>query len=85
MNTLDRVRELADERGITLYRLSQMSCICYSTIHTSEKRNGQLTIDVLERICAALGISMAEFFADRTERALLLLSPSLIDWSKENG
>ncbi len=64
MDTLTRVQNLTAERGISIYRLAQMSGISYSTINTSKKRNGQLSVDILERICDALGISLAEFFAD---------------------
>ena len=71
MDTLQRVYELINERGISIYRLAQMSGISYSTIRTSEKRNGQLSIDVLERICKALNISLAEFFADGKELVAL--------------
>ena len=71
MNTLARVRELAAERGFSIYRLAKESGICYSTIRTAEKRNGQLSVDVLERICVALDITLAEFFADEKQRRLL--------------
>lgn len=71
METLARVHELIGERGISIYRLAQMSGICYSTIRTAEVRNGQLSVDVLQRICDALEITMAEFFADEEQLALL--------------
>ena len=71
MNTLKRVRQLAQSRDLTIYRIAKMSGVCYSTIRTAELRNGQLSVDVLERICAALDITMAEFFADEEQFALL--------------
>jgi hypothetical protein len=63
MNTIQRVQELAAERGMSIYKLSQLSAVSYSTIRTAQKRNGELTVDVIERISAALGISVAEFFS----------------------
>ena len=63
MNTIQRVQELAALRGLSIYKLSQLSDVSYSTIRTAEKRNGELTVDVIERISAALGISVAEFFS----------------------
>lgn len=71
MDTLLRVRQLAAARNLSIYRIAQMSGICYSTIRTAEKRCGQLSVDVLERICDALGITLAEFFADEEQFALL--------------
>jgi len=67
MNTVKRVYDLIDERRITLYQLSQMSGISYSTVKTTEKRGGQLTVDTIERICGALGITMSEFFHEPSE------------------
>ena len=63
MNTIQRVQELAALRGLSIYKLSQLSDVSYSTSRTAEKRNGELTVDVIERISTALGISVAEFFS----------------------
>ena len=63
MNTIQRVQELAALRGLSIYKLSQLSDVSYSTIRAAEKRNGELTVDVIERISTALGISVAEFFS----------------------
>lgn len=67
MNTVARVYALAEAHHMTLYQLSQKSGISYSTIKTAEKRNGQLKIDTIERICQALGISLSAFFAEDEE------------------
>ena len=64
VNTVRRVYELMDERHITLYQLSQMSGVSHSTIKTTEKRGGQLTVDTIYRICQGLGISMSDFFTE---------------------
>ena len=63
MNTVERVYELLEEREISLYQLARMSGVSYSTVKTTEKRGGQLTVDTIERICAALQISMSDFFS----------------------
>ena len=64
MDTMERVNELIAERNITLYKLAQMSDISYSTFKNTVKRNGQLSVDTIERICAGLQISLSEFFAE---------------------
>ena len=66
MDTIKRVYDLIEERSITLYQLSQMSSVSYSTVKTTEKRGGQLKVDTIERICDALSITMSEFFSDNT-------------------
>ena len=65
MNTVDRVKELSAERNLTLFRLSVICDIPYSTLKNTERRHGQLTIDTIERICEGLGITMAEFFSEK--------------------
>lgn len=66
MDTVARVYALAREHGLSLYQLSQRSGVSYSTIKTTEKRGGQLKVDTIERICAALDISLSEFFTEPT-------------------
>lgn len=64
VNTVHRVYNLLDERNMSLYHLSQLSGISYSTVKTTEKRGGQLTVETIERICFGLGITMSDFFKD---------------------
>ena len=64
MNTLARVKELADERSISLYRLSQISGVNYSTLKATCRKQGQLSVDTIELVCVVLGITMQEFFSD---------------------
>ena len=68
MNTVKRVEELACLRGLTIYQVSQMSSISYSTISTAKRRGSQLTVDTIERICQALGIAMSDFFAENRDK-----------------
>ena len=63
MDTVKRLRELLHERGISLYKLSELGDIPYSTISMAEKRGSQLSVELIERICKALDIELSEFFA----------------------
>ncbi len=62
MDTIARLKELTAERNISLYRLSQICDISYSTLKNAESRNGQLSLDSIERICFKLDIPLYEFF-----------------------
>lgn len=64
MNTITRVYELLDDRALSLTKLAEMSGVAYSTIKMAESRNTQLSVDTIERICNALGITLCEFFAE---------------------
>lgn len=64
MNTISRVQELADERGLTLCQLSKICDLSEATIRAAKKRGNQLSLVTIERICEALDISLSEFFAE---------------------
>ena len=42
IETMARVKELAAERGLTLYQLSLLCKVSYHTLKSTEERNGQL-------------------------------------------
>ena len=44
MNTISRVQELADERGLTLCQLSKICDLSEATIRTAKKRGNQLSV-----------------------------------------
>ncbi len=64
MRTVERVKELAAERNLSLYAMCKQTKLPYSTICNAELRHGQLSVDSIEIICHGLGITMAEFFKD---------------------
>ena len=64
MNTMGRVEELVRDRGLTLFKLATLCDVPYSTLKNTKARNGQLTVDTIERICHGLRISMADFFTE---------------------
>ena len=72
MDTVARVYTLLNERNMSLYQLARLSGVSHSTIKTTEKRGGQLTVETIERLCDGLGISLCEFFredADKSRRS----------------
>ncbi len=62
MKSIDRVRELIADQGISLFRLAQLCNVPYSTLKNAEKRNCQLSLDTIEQICRGLNIPIYEFF-----------------------
>ena len=63
MDTVGRVYELLAERNMSLAQLAKESEVSYSTFATCKRRNGELKVDTIERICHALGITLSDFFA----------------------
>ena len=64
MNAQQRIRQLMDERGWTIYRLAQESKLSQTTISNIFKRNNQPSIPTVNAICDACGITLAQFFAE---------------------
>ena len=67
MTTLDRIKQLRDERGWTNYRLAKESGISEGAINNLFRLNNQPTIPTLESLCGGFKISLAQFFANDNE------------------
>lgn len=77
MDTVARVYALLNERNMSLYQLARISGVSHSTIKTTEKRGGQLTVETIERLCDGLGISLCEFFREDVENESNIAQVSL--------
>ena len=63
MDTYGRLNELLAERNLTLYQAAKLSNVSRSTLTNAKSWGGQLSVDTIERVCNALGITLSEFFA----------------------
>ena len=57
MDTIKRVQDLMQVRDMNLCVLAKKCGISYSTIQTTARRGGQLSVETIERICQGLGIT----------------------------
>ena len=64
MDVLRRIRNLMDERGWSLYRLSMESGVPQSTLSNMFLRNNLPTLPTLELICEGLSVSLPQFFTE---------------------
>ncbi len=62
MDSLARLNELLAERNMSLFALCKASGIPYSTFDSAKRRNGQLSVDTIARICETLHMPLFEFF-----------------------
>ena len=74
MNTHDRLEQLMEERGWSMYKLSKESGLSESTIRNLFKRNTTPSIETLKIICKSFGITLSQFFA---EGEMVEMSPTL--------
>ena len=66
MDTRARLVELMDERHWSEYRLASESGLSQSTVANIFNRSTTPSVETLECICAGLGITLSQFFAEGT-------------------
>ena len=54
VDTIKRVQDLMQVRDMNLCVLAKKCGISYSTIQTTARRGGQLSVETIERICLAI-------------------------------
>ena len=59
MDVKQRLQDLLDERGWSMYRLSKETGLSWSTVRNVLKRGTDPTISTLEICCYALGITLS--------------------------
>lgn len=64
MNVIQKIKQLAESRGWTEYRLVKESGLASSTIANIYHRNTIPSIPTLEIICRAFGITLSQFFSE---------------------
>lgn len=62
MDCLARLRQLMKQRGLSEYKLAQLSGIPPSTINSLFQKGNSPTIPTLEGLCKGLNISLSDFF-----------------------
>ena len=71
MDVVERIKELLDQRGWSIYKLAKQSGIPQSTLRSTLKRNTIPTTPTLEMICSGFGISLSEFYAAEGQAIVL--------------
>lgn len=69
MDVLARIEELRKQKGWTMYKLGNEAGLTPSTLTNMYTRGTSPSIGTLSAICAALGVSMSEFFNDALEQS----------------
>jgi transcriptional regulator with XRE-family HTH domain len=71
MEILEKIKKLQNERGWSVYKLSQESGLTQSTISNMFARGTCPSVQTLEAICDAFGISLSQFFSKDEQHVLL--------------
>ena len=60
----DRLVDLCEKRGLTKYRLAQLTGMSQTAIGSIISKESIPTIPTLEKLCSAFGITLAQFFSN---------------------
>ena len=64
MNIIERIDDLCRLHNMSKYRLSQITGISQSAFSKMSRQQSTLSLETVQRISDALGISMAQFFSE---------------------
>lgn len=64
---VEKIQKLREEKGYSMNRLATLSGMAYTNYHRLETKKTDMTIQTLQKICKALGISIREFFDETVE------------------
>lgn len=71
MNIVEKIEKLRESRKWTVYKLSVESGVSQSTLATIQQRNTPPKIEILQDLCDAFGITLAQFFLEDEEVEIL--------------
>ena len=64
MDVKQKIYKLMDERKWTTYMLAEKANLTQSTVSSLFRNDRMPSIQTLEKLCVAFGITLADFFAD---------------------
>ena len=83
MDVKERLHQLMDERGWTIYKVAKEARIPWSTVRNMFKRNTEPSIETLESLCKGMGITLPQFLDVDNQMGLTYEQQQLISqWSK---
>ncbi|AMA74329.1 MULTISPECIES: helix-turn-helix domain-containing protein [Aneurinibacillus] len=74
MDVSKRLTEIRESLGLSKNQLAKMSGVSQSFISYIEAGQRQPTLDIIERLCSALGITVIQFLSDDSDQ----LPPDLL-------
>ena len=76
MDVNEKLRKMLKERGLTTYKMAELSGLSHTTRANVFKRNTVPSINTLRAICNGFGITLSQFFA---EEEMVEMTPELKD------
>ena len=67
IDVLERINQLKEEKGWTVYKLAEESLVAQSTLSNMFTRKTLPSLFTLSQLCDAFGLTMSEFFDDEKD------------------
>lgn len=71
MDVIERIEELRNKRGWSVYKLATEAGLTQSTLTNMYARGTYPSIPTLTAICEALGVTLSQFFSSHTNETVL--------------
>lgn len=84
-NVGQRIRSIRDQRGWSLRALAERSGLSINAISLIERGENSPTVSSLHLLATALGVSIADFFKEEEEQAVVFVRPAARLRSQANG
>lgn len=75
---LDKIEKARKEKGLSIYKLTELSGLSENTIYNWYNKNSKPTIYALQAVCNVLDVSLASFFSNNENATLSEQEETLI-------
>ncbi len=69
-NILQKLDKLRKEKGLSIFKLTELACLSENTIYNWYNKGSKPTIEALKAVCDVLNVSLAYFFAENIQESL---------------
>ncbi len=69
-NILQKLDKLRKEKGISIFKLTELAGLSENTIYNWYNKGSQPTIEALKAVCDVLNISLSYFFAENINESI---------------
>ena len=82
---VEKIQKFRLEKGYSMNKLATLSGMAYTNYHRIETKKTDMTIQTLQKICKALGISIREFFDETVEHIPDKQQWYLVGWVSQSN
>lgn len=83
MEVGSRVIKWRESKGLSTYKLAKLSGVSQTYLREIEQGSKQPTVEIVDKICTALGITLSEFFAEEEGSQIDTRAAHLADGATE--